>query len=489
MERDIYIQKDGKIKPVRRKCSTIDGHCHSYRSNQFIPHKVTKFLGVRECYTPVKKISKVLEERGMDFQTISDHDEVEGALELRRLRRKKGSENVIVNCEYTVAIQPNGFDQVIHINCWGLDYANGAVSPLSDHEVRDWHKKLLHQCRFGEKEFIKFCKGEGIPYVKSHTAMSCSPKKLLTGKQLYDLREGEKRTEINSDTQLENLIALDIAQRNNSSLCAGTDAHTALRLGNQFTVAWKLDQEGKPVPVETPAELVDAFDQGNTGIGSSKSLPENKKDPSLADIVFYQFNWTTRNLQKDTKEGWKGHILYENGWRKWSLVGAALGIPTALICAPFILPSIPLALSLSIGGGMLTAEAFVSALLSWGIPAKERYVHAKRARKLYADFNEYIAHLETAPQKERIIELEKRIEELNNQITANQTSIQETYEYYTSKELPVFNPKLRGFTKLAHGFVEKMCGENTEDMVYNTTFTEPIEKEQTAKNKSEKKTN
>ncbi|MBR9683010.1 hypothetical protein GOV03_00530 [Candidatus Woesearchaeota archaeon] len=477
MLRDVYIQENGKIKLVSMDCSSIDLHCHSKYSNSFIPHKVTRFLGVRECYTPIKKISSILEKRGREYQTISDHDEVEGALELRRYRLKKGHEDVIVGGEYTVAIEPRCFDQTIHVNCVGLDYSNGATSPLPDHKVRTLNRKLLRQRECGEKEFIKFCKGEGVPYVKSHIALQCTPKKPLSGEQLYRLMEGEDKIELNGDSQLENLIELDIAQRNKLAICCGTDAHTKERLGNQFTVAWKLNSEGEPTPVETPAELVDAFINNNIGMGSTHSLPENITNPSLADIVFYQFNGTTKNLQRDTMRGSVDYVTYEWGWRKAIFLGIFV-LPVALFNVPLVLPDFT-AWGLGFGGGALVLGLSGTALFYKGIPATERQGDRKRAKKLYGGINEYIAHLETESQREGIIELKDQIEKLNGQIEDHHIETQEIYRHHANKELPILNPKLKGFTKLARWFVNLYCGENKEDLVDTSAFTQPIEQEPT----------
>lgn len=74
----------------------VDFHCHSYYSDQPI-HWLFRKLGARESYTPVEELYQRLKGLGMDFVTITDHNRIDGALELA----EKYSD-CFVSCEYTV---------------------------------------------------------------------------------------------------------------------------------------------------------------------------------------------------------------------------------------------------------------------------------------------------------------------------------------------------------------------------------------------------
>src|ERR1700761_6871367 len=61
--------------------SRVDLHCHSTAS-QFSKLGVQRSLGLPECATPPQEVYELAKRRGMDFVTITDHDTIEGCLEL-----------------------------------------------------------------------------------------------------------------------------------------------------------------------------------------------------------------------------------------------------------------------------------------------------------------------------------------------------------------------------------------------------------------------
>ena len=74
----------------------VDIHCHSLYSDQPI-HWLFRKLGARESYTPVMELYHRLKSLGMDFVTITDHNRIDGAVELA----SKYSD-CFISCEYTV---------------------------------------------------------------------------------------------------------------------------------------------------------------------------------------------------------------------------------------------------------------------------------------------------------------------------------------------------------------------------------------------------
>lgn len=74
----------------------VDVHCHSIYSDQPI-HWLFRKLGARESYTPVMELYHRLKSRGMDFVTITDHNRIDGALELAGTYP-----DCFVGCEFTV---------------------------------------------------------------------------------------------------------------------------------------------------------------------------------------------------------------------------------------------------------------------------------------------------------------------------------------------------------------------------------------------------
>jgi len=74
----------------------VDTHCHSIYSDQPI-HWLFRKLGARESYTPVEELYRRLKSLGMDFVTITDHNRIDGAVELA----DKYADS-FVSCEFTV---------------------------------------------------------------------------------------------------------------------------------------------------------------------------------------------------------------------------------------------------------------------------------------------------------------------------------------------------------------------------------------------------
>ncbi|MBS1893025.1 MAG: PHP domain-containing protein, partial [Actinobacteria bacterium] len=90
--------------------SRADMHCHSTAS-QLSRLGVQRSLGLPECATPPQEVYELAKKRGMDFVTITDHDTIEGALEL------EGLPDTFVSEELTVRFA--GEPQAVHVLCYG----------------------------------------------------------------------------------------------------------------------------------------------------------------------------------------------------------------------------------------------------------------------------------------------------------------------------------------------------------------------------------
>lgn len=91
----------------------MDMHCHSWASDK----PVIAALGMvdcPECYSPPEKVYEQAKLRGMDLVTITDHDEVRGAVELV----ERGFEGVVVGEEVTVYFPEDRCK--LHVLVWGL---------------------------------------------------------------------------------------------------------------------------------------------------------------------------------------------------------------------------------------------------------------------------------------------------------------------------------------------------------------------------------
>ena len=95
-----------------RSTSRVDLHCHSTAS-AVSKLGVQRALGLPECATPPEEVYELAKRRGMDFVTITDHDTIDGALELAGRH-----DDAFVSEELTAWFR--GEPQAVHILCWGI---------------------------------------------------------------------------------------------------------------------------------------------------------------------------------------------------------------------------------------------------------------------------------------------------------------------------------------------------------------------------------
>src|SRR5262245_30621528 len=91
--------------------SRADLHCHSTAS-QVSKLGVQRALGLPECATPPEEVYELAKRRGMDFVTITDHDTIDGVLELA------DRPDVFISEELTARFA--GEPQAVHILCLGI---------------------------------------------------------------------------------------------------------------------------------------------------------------------------------------------------------------------------------------------------------------------------------------------------------------------------------------------------------------------------------
>jgi len=90
-----------------------DLHVHTCHSKQ---SGTLPFLGSRDCYSRPADVYRVARARGMDLVCITDHDSIDGALEL--LAQRPGANDVIVGEEITCRL-PEG-DVEVHIAAYDM---------------------------------------------------------------------------------------------------------------------------------------------------------------------------------------------------------------------------------------------------------------------------------------------------------------------------------------------------------------------------------
>src|SRR5580700_7641483 len=72
---------DTSPRDTDRRVTRCDMHCHSTAS-QVSRLGVQRAAGLPECATPPEEVYELAKRRGMDFVTITDHDTIDGVLEI-----------------------------------------------------------------------------------------------------------------------------------------------------------------------------------------------------------------------------------------------------------------------------------------------------------------------------------------------------------------------------------------------------------------------
>src|SRR5919106_3682073 len=106
-----------------------DMHCHSTASEQ-AKLGIQRSVGLPECATPPEEVYELAKRRGMDFVTITDHDTIDGCLELA------DRPDCFISEELTARFA--GEPQAVHVLCYG-------ISP-DDHEWLQAHSGDVEAC-------------------------------------------------------------------------------------------------------------------------------------------------------------------------------------------------------------------------------------------------------------------------------------------------------------------------------------------------------
>jgi len=215
----------------------VDLHVHSKYSSRPSEWFLQK-LGAAESYTEPEDIYRILRKKGMDFVTITDHNQIGGALALKKMYPEK----VIVGMEATTYFPENGCK--IHVLIYGLN-------------VEQF--RLIQRLRNNIYQLRDYLVAENLAHAVAHATFDINKKlnlelleKLLL---LFDVFEGINggRTELNNTVWidvLENLtpsILESLQQKHNiepihenswnKGIIGGSDDHAGLFLGHTYTIA------------------------------------------------------------------------------------------------------------------------------------------------------------------------------------------------------------------------------------------------------------
>lgn len=188
----------------------LDSHVHTQHSGQTSIYPLS--LVMRESYNTPEGVYRLAKARGMDLVTITDHDQVSGALSISHYP------DVIVGCEVTGEF-PNGRVRV-HLNVFGL-------SEQQHHEIQRLRSDVL--------ELLPYLKSERLFTSLNHVASGVNGP--ITAPHVAALLPWVDALETNNGSRLpvQNLTAQCLAEASGKPGIAGSDAHTARGIGRTWT--------------------------------------------------------------------------------------------------------------------------------------------------------------------------------------------------------------------------------------------------------------
>jgi predicted metal-dependent phosphoesterase TrpH len=217
--------------------SRVDLHCHSTAS-QFSKLGVQRSLGLPECATPPEEVYALAKKRGMDFVTITDHDTIDGCLEL------VDRPDCFVSEELTARFA--GEPQAVHVLCYG-------ITP-GDHEWLQAHSGDVEACAayLHEREIVCALAhpffNVAAPLTRRHR------RRLAELFPIWEVRNGSRAAELN-------MPAAVYTETRGGTGIGGSDDHAGVDIGRTFTEA---------PAAGTPEEFLAHLLRGNAEAGGEQ---------------------------------------------------------------------------------------------------------------------------------------------------------------------------------------------------------------------------
>ena len=206
-----------------------DLHCHSTAS-AVSKLGVQRALGLPECATPPEEVYALAKRRGMDFVTITDHDTIDGALEIA------DRPDVFVSEELTARFA--GEPQAVHILCLG-------ITP-DDHDCLQGHAGDVEQVAAYLREQDIACALAHPFYAVEAPLTARHRRRLAELFEVWEVRNGARAPELNAPAAV-------YVDTHGGVGVGGSDDHAGVDIGRTWTAA---------PPAATPQEFLDHLRAG-----------------------------------------------------------------------------------------------------------------------------------------------------------------------------------------------------------------------------------
>jgi glycosyltransferase involved in cell wall biosynthesis/predicted metal-dependent phosphoesterase TrpH len=203
------------IDDASERVSRVDMHCHSTAS-QVSKLGVQRAAGLPECATPPEEVYALSKRRGMDFVTITDHDTIDGALQIA------DRPDVFVSEELTARFRGEPAMEV-HVLCYD-------ITP-DDHDWLQGNAHDVELCAAYMYERDIACALAHPYYVVGAAPLTARHRRRLSELfGVWEVRNGARAPELNRPA------ATYVATRDSIGI-GGSDDHAGVDIGRTYTQA------------------------------------------------------------------------------------------------------------------------------------------------------------------------------------------------------------------------------------------------------------
>lgn len=203
-----------------KKLIKADLHVHSYFSGPAIH---LKFLRCHDSYSKPVDVYRTAKARGMDLVTITDHDSIDGCLDL--LEKHPDRTDFFISEEVTCFI-PDMSSNYVHVNVFN-------INETIHKEVQYLRKNLYETIDYLKKENVLYSLNHMFHGYRNSVAPKYYVEKMLG---LFDVFEARNATMSSFHNDLINEILQAYNKKGvKKSLVAGSDAHTLRRIATNYT--------------------------------------------------------------------------------------------------------------------------------------------------------------------------------------------------------------------------------------------------------------
>jgi predicted metal-dependent phosphoesterase TrpH len=196
-----------------------DLHVHSWHSRHA---GNLRFLQSRDCYSKPANVYRVAKARGMDLVTITDHDSIDGCLEL--LDCRPGADDIFISEEVSCLL-PDG-DIQVHLGVYG-------TNERLHREIQPLRRNVFEVIARLREAGVVFALNHLLHFYRRHVPLE-TYLRLLDLVPALEVRNGAMLQEHNH-------LIERLAHRWNDGpalgMLGGSDAHTLRRIGRTWTEA------------------------------------------------------------------------------------------------------------------------------------------------------------------------------------------------------------------------------------------------------------